>query len=563
MKKCIVLILFYCTLSLYGQDVKEALAVQVASNYYERVKYDNAGRIEHPQEANRVSELISPLGKAEMWLVPVPDGWVLVSTNTRTVPILAHYQTNIKPVYDSLAPAEQFLLNWYEEAIALANDSRSEYVPHEKWYNLLQKQSLDSLYDRNTPVVSPMLDVHWAQSGNYSVYSNITPECDKSYNKYCPYIYNPNTCNKAVVGCVAVAIAHIMWYWKWPYAALVPTTPGGSTTNLRFYDWDKMPITLLNSTPMDEVNMVAGFLRDCGYMLDMDYGVSSSAYDQDAEDALVSFGYNEESISLHYKALTSGWRDMLHAELNAGRPVYYSGRTQCIGGRGHAFVVDGYDTEDLFHVKLGWNINAGGYYNIDGMHINDTTNYNKCQVAITGIQPHPICMYQPLAGWNQSGKFSLVGGDDILLYSCVFSNNAQGQIYSSTKVSLKPGTTIQSGCNINIAIKPVPCFNRSDLGNVTIDADTTNTGAPQYLPARITEETITSPALVQPNPAKDWITIQTEQAIKSISIFDYSGRSVLQTESADISIGHLPPGMYIVRVYTSDGQTLQSKFVHK
>lgn len=142
-------------------------------------------------------------------------------------------------------------------------------------------------------------------------------------------------------------------------------------------------------------------------------------------------------------------------------------------------------------------------------------------------------------------------------------------IQSGQTVEMKAGTGIRLAANTHI--KSGSHF-RASIGTPTVtspsnqseeEADNADTPEPQYLPARITEETITSPALVQPNPAKDWITIQTEQAIKSISIFDYSGRCVLQTESADISIGHLPPGMYIVRVYTADGQTLQSKFVHK
>lgn len=564
MKKYLFIVLCCYSLFLYGQDVSEALAVEVASNYYERVKYDNANRIEYQQGTNRTSELISPLGKAGMWLVPVPDGWVLVSTNTRTVPILAHYQANIKPVYDSLAPAEQFLLNWYEEAIALANNTRADYVRHEKWTTLMQKQSLDSISRQGIPIVQPMLSVHWAQSRNAS---GADAYCDKSYNKYCPYVYNPDKCNKAVVGCVAVAIAQIMQYWQWPYAALVPTTPGGSTTDLRFYDWNKMPDFLDNTSPMDEVDMVTGFLRDCGYMADMDYGVSSSASDGDAEDALISFGYNEESISLHYKWLTSGWSDMLQAELNAGRPVYYGGMETFFGGDGHAFVVDGYDSWNMYHINFGWGKIGGTFYDLDEVNYNDTTSYNYWQVAIVGIQPQPICMNQPLTGWTPPSKFSLVGGGDITLYSCTFSNIQQGQIFSSTKVTLKPGTSIQSGSNVQIAIRPVPCSNRNSIDDETMGSDTTTISVLQHqnLPARLSNTTTSTTALVQPNPAEDWIMVQTDGTldVQSVAVFDYSGRCVLQTTETNIDVGNLPSGMYIIRVYTADGQTLQSKFVHK
>ena len=121
---------------MQGQDVSESLAVEVATQYYERVKNDNPGEhisrilTNNQTRSDRYPELISPLCLAGMCLVPVDDGWVLVSSNTKTTPILAHYQTDRKPVYDLLAPGEKYLLDWYEHEIAYANDIKEyQHLP--------------------------------------------------------------------------------------------------------------------------------------------------------------------------------------------------------------------------------------------------------------------------------------------------------------------------------------------------------------------------------------------------------------------------------------------------
>lgn len=142
-KKYFIIALITCSASLFGQDVPLSLAVDVATQYYERVKDDNVNeqvlriKANNQIKAKRVPELISPLGLANMWLVPVEDGWVLVSSSTKTTPVLAHYQTDKKPEYDRLAPGEKYLLEWYELEIAYANDSCTNCERNWKYENNL------------------------------------------------------------------------------------------------------------------------------------------------------------------------------------------------------------------------------------------------------------------------------------------------------------------------------------------------------------------------------------------------------------------------------------------
>ena len=134
-----IFLLMLCSFSLSGQDVSEEIAVQVASEYYEKIRFDTTD--EYVQEVkktlstrtNRTAELISPMGISNLWLIPVPDGWVIVSTNMKTRPILAHFQTAKKPDFLNMPPAMEDLLTWYEETIAYAKDSCFDCQIDEKW----------------------------------------------------------------------------------------------------------------------------------------------------------------------------------------------------------------------------------------------------------------------------------------------------------------------------------------------------------------------------------------------------------------------------------------------
>ena len=75
-----------------------------------------------------------------------------------------------------------------------------------------------------------------------------------------------------------------------------------------------------------------------------------------------------------------------------GRPVFYGG-TSDKGTGGHAFVLDGYDSQDFVHVNWGWYGNSNGYFRIN--HLDPSSlgegggagGYNLSQDMVTGIRP--------------------------------------------------------------------------------------------------------------------------------------------------------------------------------
>ena len=220
--------------------------------------------------------------------------------------------------------------------------------------------------------VLPMLNCHWDQND--------------PYNDQCPMFNGERT----VTGCVATAMAQIMYYHQWPkqnikeIPAYTTKTRGISmpAIGISNIDWDNIiPKYVSNSTEVQR-KAVSNLMILCGSAVKMDYTVEwSEAYDSDAYNAFVDyFGY-DSSISSYVQRSNysdAAWNQMIYDELKNERPVYYGGRGSTTG---HAFVIDGYDKNDYFHVNWGWGGEHDDYFLLSALN-----GYNYDQDAIIGIK---------------------------------------------------------------------------------------------------------------------------------------------------------------------------------
>lgn len=187
------------------------------------------------------------------------------------------------------------------------------------------------------------------------------------YNRFTPKRGSDN----APTGCVATAMAQIMYYHKWPKVGMGShTNKNDNTLTVDFsesvYQWDKMLDTYTNGNyTTEQAEAVAKLMLDCGVSVDMNYGSSGSgAYDADVEVALKTyFDFSEDVTILDRSEFNGDWDGLIISELESFRPVYYRGSDKNDGG--HAFVCDGYETEDgeiLLHINWGWNGSDNGYF---------------------------------------------------------------------------------------------------------------------------------------------------------------------------------------------------------
>ena len=299
------------------------------------------------------------------------NGFVIVSGDDQTEPILGFAEEG----RFNIDEAPENMLAWLKE-----------YEKQIKW---VQE---NGIVRKSTPrraakaAISPMIKSKWNQR--------------KPYNLYC---YNEKGKWYAVTGCVATAMAQIMYYHKWPAKTTV-TIPEYEYNNITWeaqpattFDWDNMQETYdynpnleANATEGDKA--VAKLMRYCGQSVNMQYGENASgASSNSATTAFVKyFGYDEDLHLVKQDKYADDWDELIYNELADGRPVMYGGATG--SGGGHSFIVDGYKN-GMFSINWGWSGNHDGYFLLTALDPDDdgqtgasSGGYNYRQDAIIGIQ---------------------------------------------------------------------------------------------------------------------------------------------------------------------------------
>ena len=232
--------------------------------------------------------------------------------------------------------------------------------------------SLDGASSEKTDI-NPLLATTWDQG--------------EPYDKYSPATSNGM---KTPTGCVATAMAQVMYYHKWPsrgtgehsYTSRTNGFPLHADFGSAEYRWDLMQ-DHYGSTSLDGSSVRTDFGYDeasaeavstlmfhCGVSVDMDYDYyGSGASSMHVGRALTTYFSYDKGVSFSQKCWYSNeeWEEKLYNELSEGRPLYYSGHGD---DGGHAFVCDGYQN-GYFHFNWGWSGSGNGYYlvtGIDAMH---------------------------------------------------------------------------------------------------------------------------------------------------------------------------------------------------
>ena len=286
--------------------------------------------------------------------------------------------------------------------------------------------------------IGPLLTTTWDQ-GQY-------------YNAMCPEDANGDA-GHAVTGCVATAMAQIINYWGYPIHGRgthsYNSNYGTLTVNYDSanYDYANMPVALTATSTTAQINTVATLMRDCGVAVNMGYSAGeSSAYDQEARAALINFFRFSPNLSYAEKMYFTNteWSNLLRENIGANEPVYYSGH----GTGGHAFVCDGYKTDDYFHFNFGWGSYADGWYltsavNPAGME------FNSNQSIIVGIVPDSTGNVI-LGQMNGTSTFMVDGTTKFyhLLGHNVFTGTNYNNSFESTTFFIASDTTVPIVTNL-------------------------------------------------------------------------------------------------------------------
>ncbi len=301
------------------------------------------------------------------------EGYALVSASKRHPGVMAYIEKGrLTPNDDIENPGFRLFLDGYREYIQI-DSVIGPSGPFEPVTPHLYQVEYNA---------GPLLTTNWGQG---------TP-----YNNNCPVINNTH----APSGCVAIAVAQIAGYHRFPEQSFYYETPYNWNS---FMQYEGVPA----SDSIASAN-VAMLVHDIGMLVNMNYGENSSGtYYENVEDALQSYGYN-------YLIDHSAIFDSIKVDIDNERPVYMQGARQSTNNGetiyyGHAWVVDGVAikslylernhgggssivklTQNLIHCNWGWNGSNNGYFIIGAFQ----NRYNLDNDGIeTGFRPYNYYNY--------------------------------------------------------------------------------------------------------------------------------------------------------------------------
>ena len=288
-------------------------------------------------------------------------GFVIVSADDRTPEILGYCSEGSFDA-DEIPSNMAAWLQGYEDQIKYLQENDNQPV-------------LTRSYGGAKPAVAPLIKTRWSQG---------TP-----YNNDLP-LYDGRRC---ITGCVATALAQVMYYYQYP-TGMTTEIPGYTTTTHRIkvnklpattFDWSQMALSYNGYTTSTQNAAVAHLMEYCSKAMQADLDPNgTSAYSSMHKEVLYNyFGYAK---GLKWKTRnsmsSSEWLQLMYEEVAAGRPVLYRGE----GSGGHAFVLDGYDGDGMFHFNWGWSGWYDGYFTLDALTPGGS-NFSYYQCATIGITP--------------------------------------------------------------------------------------------------------------------------------------------------------------------------------
>ena len=459
---------------------------------------------------------------AAYYILHSDSGFVIIAGNDVVTPIIG-YSYNSSVSKNNELPDN---LKWWLESkandihYAIENNITASEDIKLQWENLLHNQNLSN------------------KDNDILLANSLEPLCETKWDQTFPY--NSGCPGNSPTGCVATAMAQIMKYWEYPKWGIGTHCYWSNTYQKQLcadfkntaYSWNNMPNKLDSNSNKTYVNAIAELMYHCGVAVEMIYWANESgAYttgltldypsypdtliewvSMNMPCALTSltkyFGYkntikplprhklwidwNEYQAYYSPNYTTDEWINILKTELDAKRPILYS-------GGGHAFICDGYNSNDYLHFNWGWSGMYDGYFNVDklspgtgGTGAGTGTFNGYTEAIIMGIEsPNGIPLKPPSLmiatadmnynfGAIDSGstfkvkEYKLSNGSsnqDLKITSMKLSNDTDEEVYDLSGTTFN---TIAPNGERNIILKFTPKKIGKFEGKIIIKSNATN-----------------------------------------------------------------------------------------
>ena len=296
-------------------------------------------------------------------------GFVIVAADDVLPPVLAYSLSYPAPDSGALPPCFEAWLRYVDNSVKYAREHGLEPRPSvvRRWSEEYAPQNATMLHT-----------ARWSQL--------------EPYNLYCPMDGEA----LSLTGCTQTAAAIIMHHHRWPERAMGTTMAYTTSTKSihvpardlnHAYDWDNMIETYVEGGYSDaEAEAVAVLMADIGYAFKAEYTATDTGTMPDMWSLYHNFCYSPAShIVVRNGNSDSYWKGLLRREIESNRPIFYAGYTA--EWAGHAFVLDGVDANDYFHVNWGWGGLYDGFFLIDSLTLGEEYLFDTQHWAVLGMHP--------------------------------------------------------------------------------------------------------------------------------------------------------------------------------
>ena len=306
-------------------------------------------------QLNLVQTAYSERGEACYYIFNVGDtGFVILAADDNYRPVIGYSDRGtFNP--DDMAPALAEYLEVVRQGVMSASVASSASVAVAADWAMLEKNGrLVSRHGGREDVF--LVQTTWNQ--NYP-YNYFCPEGEGGPGGHC------------YAGCVATAAAQLMKFWNHPiqgqgsYTYIPEDHPeyGPLTANFgeTTYDWDNMPNAISNNSPIEQIEAVAQLIYHVGVSVDMNYRPTSSGAvtGKLCQTMPAYFFYTDQMDNLYRENYThEGYMQLVINSIDMNWPMVQR-------GGGHAYVLDGYNDNDMVHFNWGWSGSSDGWFNID------------------------------------------------------------------------------------------------------------------------------------------------------------------------------------------------------
>lgn len=279
-------------------------------------------------------------------------GYMVISGDDGFTPVLAYTDSGSFD-WSNMPSGVRYMLDMYDAEI-------SSFREHESY------GGTGSIV---FPNIEPLVNAKWDQGRPYNLKTPLWGYDDSGHLA------------QAVTGCVATAMAQVMYFHQWPQ--------DGN------FDWNSMLSEYIEGNYTDvQAEAVATLMAACGKAVNMEYGIAASGANSDILPEVFSKTFNYEKNTIRKVSRDNITLDsvtgILVRELNEKRPVIVSASPK--NGEGHAFVLDGCNSDGYFHINWGWGGAYDGYFLISALSPSgygaggNAGVYNYGQSFLVGIQ---------------------------------------------------------------------------------------------------------------------------------------------------------------------------------